>query len=354
MTVRPRRARPSLSASRRRRPCRGDCHRTEGRSCVRPSFIVRSISCPARAPQRASSPMNAAQRALADGDLPTTERICAEVLARAPDDGSAWALLTETALQRGRPDAAIVCADRAVALCPTIRSPHILRAKCLFFSGEARPGASTPPKPRRTSSATPRRRSTRSGPCSACWACINGRRTYLPARGRRPSGCAAVPVQSGGDRANDRRARGRRSALRRRDRAGPPLRPCPLPALGPAHPDRAIAITSRTWRRCSATASWRCRARSCCALRWPRNVRISICTLARSITSKPAARCSAARSATMPRRDRGDRPDHRHPDAKLAGLRASRARRPPTPVFVPACRAPAPRWSSGSSPATAR
>ena len=41
-----------------------------------------------------------------------------EVLAVAPDDGGAWALLTETALQRGRPDAAIVCANRAVALTP--------------------------------------------------------------------------------------------------------------------------------------------------------------------------------------------------------------------------------------------
>ena len=30
----------------------------------------------------------------------------AQVLAGAPHDGSAWAVLTETALQRGRPDAA--------------------------------------------------------------------------------------------------------------------------------------------------------------------------------------------------------------------------------------------------------
>jgi tetratricopeptide (TPR) repeat protein len=78
----------------------------------------------------------AARRALADGDLATTERICAEVLARVPDDGSAWALLTETALQRGRPDAAIVCANRAVALTPKDPIGHILKAKCLFFSGE--------------------------------------------------------------------------------------------------------------------------------------------------------------------------------------------------------------------------
>ena len=81
--------------------------------------------------------MEMARRALADGDLATTEQICTQVLARAPDDGGAWALLTETALQRGRPDAAIVCANRAVALTPHDPIAHILLAKCLFLSGEA-------------------------------------------------------------------------------------------------------------------------------------------------------------------------------------------------------------------------
>ena len=82
--------------------------------------------------------MNEARRAFADGDVSTAERICAELVARAPNDGNAWALLAETALQRGRPDAAIVCADRAVALLPKEPIPLILRAKCLFVSGEAR------------------------------------------------------------------------------------------------------------------------------------------------------------------------------------------------------------------------
>jgi tetratricopeptide (TPR) repeat protein len=85
----------------------------------------------------ASAATQAARRALADGDLATTERICTQVLARAPDDAGAWALLTETALQRGRPDAAIVCANRAVALTPKDPIGHILKAKCLLFSGEA-------------------------------------------------------------------------------------------------------------------------------------------------------------------------------------------------------------------------
>ena len=81
--------------------------------------------------------MRAARRALSGGDLSTAERLCAEVLASAPEDGRAWTLLTETALLRDRPDAATVCADRAVALVPTDPIAHILRAKCLFFSGES-------------------------------------------------------------------------------------------------------------------------------------------------------------------------------------------------------------------------
>jgi tetratricopeptide (TPR) repeat protein len=86
----------------------------------------------------AATAMDAARRALAGGDLSTAERICADVLASSPEDGRAWTLLTETALRRDRPDAAIVCANRAVALTPNDPIAHILRAKCLFFSGEAR------------------------------------------------------------------------------------------------------------------------------------------------------------------------------------------------------------------------
>jgi tetratricopeptide (TPR) repeat protein len=79
-----------------------------------------------------------ARAAFANGDLAKTERICAELLARALENGVAWALLTETALKRGRSDAAIVCANHAVALMPTDPIPLILRAKCLFVSGEVR------------------------------------------------------------------------------------------------------------------------------------------------------------------------------------------------------------------------
>jgi tetratricopeptide (TPR) repeat protein len=85
----------------------------------------------------AAAAMAAARRAFAGGDLSTAERICQQVLAATPDCGPAWALLTETALQRDRLDAAIVCAERAVALTPNDPIAHILRAKCLFLSGEA-------------------------------------------------------------------------------------------------------------------------------------------------------------------------------------------------------------------------
>src|ERR1700731_653129 len=104
---------------------------------VRPFFGSEPLKI--TAPLRASlPPIHEARRALANGDLATTERICAEVLARAPDDGGAWALLTETALQRGRSDAAIVCANRAIALMPKDPIPFILRAKCLLVSGDTR------------------------------------------------------------------------------------------------------------------------------------------------------------------------------------------------------------------------
>src|SRR5450631_1821958 len=83
-------------------------------------------------------PLAKARQAFAKGDLATAERICAEVLANRPDEATAWALLTETALQRGRPKAAIVCARRAATLAPQDPIPAILLAKSLFMSGESR------------------------------------------------------------------------------------------------------------------------------------------------------------------------------------------------------------------------
>jgi predicted Zn-dependent protease len=79
----------------------------------------------------------AARHALASGDLRTAEQICKAVLVNTSDAGDVWTVLTETALARGRLDAAIVSAKRAVALLPRDPIAHILLAKCLFLSGEA-------------------------------------------------------------------------------------------------------------------------------------------------------------------------------------------------------------------------
>ena len=82
--------------------------------------------------------LEAARRAFSGGDIAATEHICAQLLARDANDWAAWSLLTETALQRGRQDAAIVCAERASALAGDNPIPHILKAKCLFLTGKAR------------------------------------------------------------------------------------------------------------------------------------------------------------------------------------------------------------------------
>jgi predicted Zn-dependent protease len=87
--------------------------------------------------QNAKKAVVAARRAFAIGDLSRAEQICKAVLANAPDIGGVWTVLTETALARGRLDAAIVSAKRAVALLPRDPIAHILQAKCLFLFGEA-------------------------------------------------------------------------------------------------------------------------------------------------------------------------------------------------------------------------
>jgi tetratricopeptide (TPR) repeat protein len=90
-------------------------------------------------PERHKPPtIEAARRAFASGDIAATEQICAKILARNADQWAAWALLTETALQRGRTDAAIVCAERAAVLASDNPIPFILKAKCLLLSGKAR------------------------------------------------------------------------------------------------------------------------------------------------------------------------------------------------------------------------
>jgi Flp pilus assembly protein TadD len=78
----------------------------------------------------------AAEQALAAGRVADAEQICREVIAIAPDHARVWILLTEAALCRNRLDAAIVCANRAVALAPSDPIAHVIQAKCLAQSGD--------------------------------------------------------------------------------------------------------------------------------------------------------------------------------------------------------------------------
>jgi predicted Zn-dependent protease len=76
--------------------------------------------------------------ATCDGGDKATRRVVHVQQVATADEWAAWALLTDTALKRDRNDAAIVCADRAVALASRNPLPLILRAKCLYLPGKAR------------------------------------------------------------------------------------------------------------------------------------------------------------------------------------------------------------------------
>jgi tetratricopeptide (TPR) repeat protein len=76
-----------------------------------------------------------ARAAFAQGDLATAERLCLQLAADVPEAFEPWSLLAETALRRGRPDAAIVCADKAVARAGRAPIARLMRAKCLTVVG---------------------------------------------------------------------------------------------------------------------------------------------------------------------------------------------------------------------------
>ena len=76
-----------------------------------------------------------ARAAFAQGDLATAEKICIQIANDFPQAAEPWSLLTETALRRGRPDAAIVCAGKAVALNGRDPIAHMMLAKCLTVMG---------------------------------------------------------------------------------------------------------------------------------------------------------------------------------------------------------------------------
>ncbi len=83
-----------------------------------------------------SSLVEAARTALARGDVAKTEELCKRLIANAPDDGRAFAFLSQTALLRGRPDAALASADRAARLRPNDPLAHVMRAKALLAAGD--------------------------------------------------------------------------------------------------------------------------------------------------------------------------------------------------------------------------
>lgn len=73
-----------------------------------------------------------AAAAFARGDLAATESLCLELLNSDPNAAAPWSLLAETALRRGRPDAAVVCAGKAVALDARDPIALLMHAKCLL------------------------------------------------------------------------------------------------------------------------------------------------------------------------------------------------------------------------------
>ena len=78
----------------------------------------------------------AAQAALARGDIAAAEQICARLIRIDSGNGRAFALLTETALLRGRIDAALVCAARAVDGAPQDPISHLMLARARFAQSD--------------------------------------------------------------------------------------------------------------------------------------------------------------------------------------------------------------------------
>jgi tetratricopeptide (TPR) repeat protein len=91
---------------------------------------------PPLSPQEITQHFDAACKALVAGDLATTELLCQALITQAPQDVRAWILLTETALRRNRPDAALVCAEKAAALAPNDPIAFVMQAKCLVIAGD--------------------------------------------------------------------------------------------------------------------------------------------------------------------------------------------------------------------------
>jgi tetratricopeptide (TPR) repeat protein len=108
----------------------------KGRAQARPFGLLWGSRVRESFPETAAPTIAAARAALATGDVAATEQLCMALVKTAPGNACAWALLAETALLRDRPDAALVCAHRAVALAPSDAIARIMQAKTLFSVGE--------------------------------------------------------------------------------------------------------------------------------------------------------------------------------------------------------------------------
>jgi tetratricopeptide (TPR) repeat protein len=79
----------------------------------------------------AETTLESAKRAFASGDLPAAERLCRSIIATAPKLAGPWIILGDIELRRRRPEAALIWADKAIALEPRNPYGYLVRCKSL-------------------------------------------------------------------------------------------------------------------------------------------------------------------------------------------------------------------------------
>ena len=86
----------------------------------------------------AESTIESAKKAFIAGDLAAAERLCRAVIAAAPALAVPWILLGDIALERRKPDSALVWADKAIALEPRNPFGYLLRCRTLMVYSRLR------------------------------------------------------------------------------------------------------------------------------------------------------------------------------------------------------------------------
>ncbi len=82
----------------------------------------------------ANAMLDSAKRAFVAADLAGAERICRSIIAASPKLAGPWIILADIELRRRRADAALVWADKAVALEPQNPYGYLVRSNCLVAS----------------------------------------------------------------------------------------------------------------------------------------------------------------------------------------------------------------------------